>query len=395
MFFFQYFILGGIVPVVSLYLKELPLFSGFMVGVVLSMTSIASVTSPLIAESFADRLISSERLFACAHIINGILLIVFRQYNNFIVIVFLYLLITISLSPTATLLNILVFHRLNKEGEKFGFIRVWGTVGWISMAFFFSYIWLSSGSLKGSPGKLGDVFYIASAVSILLGLFSLTLSPASAGKKSGGSLFLKIKNLPIEGDRKVLFTFFIISTMVSVVDKYYYLGIAPFLKFSGFSERSIMPVISAGLISELIAMFVLYKLLKKYGYRKILSAGITAEFLRFTVFALAPGRWIIAGILLHGLTFTLYSTAAFIFLDSFCSAKTRSTLHLLFSFVVAGGGNLAGNLIGGILMDFSLFLTGNYMVFWIFPAIISGLSFIILNKKIPDENNRGQVAGCT
>jgi predicted MFS family arabinose efflux permease len=136
--------MGGVVPVLSLYLKELPGFTGSKTGFVLSMASIASVTSPLIAQRIADRYISAEKLFSILHLLCGVLLIVFRQQSSFITVTLLYLFLMISLSPTSPLLNVLVFHSLGKEKKKYGFLRVWGTVGWIFMAVFFSYIWLGS-----------------------------------------------------------------------------------------------------------------------------------------------------------------------------------------------------------------------------------------------------------
>ncbi len=64
LYFFEFCIFGGVVPVLSLYLKELPGFTGLKVGFVLSMTSVASITSPLIAQQIADRYISAEKLFS-------------------------------------------------------------------------------------------------------------------------------------------------------------------------------------------------------------------------------------------------------------------------------------------------------------------------------------------
>jgi MFS family permease len=172
----------------------------------------------------------------------------------------------------------------------------------------------------------------------------------------------------------------------SIADKTYFLGIAPFLKFSGFSESSIMPIISIGMVPEIAAMFILYTLIKRFGYKNILSAGIVAHILRFILFIISSessaSYLIIPGILLHGLTFAFYVAVAYIFLDTFCTENTRSTMHLLYAFAVSGTGNSVGNIIGGILMDYSLFLRGNYTLFWLFPALVSAASFIMLRRKI-------------
>lgn len=390
LYFFQFCILGGVVPVLSLYLKELPGFTGAKIGFVLSMTSIASVTSPLIARRIADRYISSEKLYSVLHILCGVLLIVFRQQRNFPSVILVYLFLMISLSPTSPLLNVLVFHSLGKEKAKYGFLRVWGTFGWIFMAVFFSYVWLGSDIIPFKR-EIGDLYYITAFFSFTLGIYSLFLrSEKTENSRSDNKpQKLDIKRTLSGGEGKELLFFLIISMLASIADKTYFLGIAPFLKYSGFPESSIMPSISIGMVPEVAAMFILYRLIKRFGYKNILSAGISAHIIRFVLFIIASETglpWlIIPGIFMHGLTFAFYIAVSYIFLDTFCTDSTRSSMHLLFAFLVSGTGNLAGNLAGGVLMDISLSVKGNYTIFWLFPALVSAYSFLMLRRHISAE----------
>ena len=404
LYFFEFCIFGGVVPVLSLYLKELPGFTGFKVGFVLSMTSIASVTSPLIAQRIADRYISAEKLFSVLHILCGIFIIIFRQQTNFAAVTVIYLLLMISLSPTSPLLNVLVFHSLGKDKTKYGFLRVWGTFGWIFMSAFFSYVWLGSDLLPFEK-QIGDLYYITAFFCLFLGLFSLYASvksrntdsvtndspgnsfrPEYAVKNAGDSVKPEIiKLLKGSGGRELIY-FIIISMLASIADKSYFLGISPFLKFSGFSEHSIMPSISIGMVPEIAAMFILYRFIKKYGYKTVLTAGISAHVIRFILFIAASESGadflIFPGIFMHGFTFAFFIAVSYIFLDNFCSKKTRSSMHLFYAFIVAGTGNLAGNLIGGFLIDLSLLVRGNYTIFWLFPASASVSALLLLRKKI-------------
>ena len=387
LFFFQFCVMGGVVPVLSLYLRELPGFSGFRVGFVLSMTSIAAVTSPLIAQRIADRYISSEKLYSFLHVICGFLIILFRQQTGFALVALLYLFLMICLSPTSTLLNVFVFHSLGENKTKYGFLRVWGTLGWIFMAVFFSCIWLGSDILPFKK-EIGDVYYVTAFFCFFTGFYSMTMAAGNRGKnrlsKRAG---IRLKDTLPEGDeRKELFYFVAISVLASAADKTYFLGISPFLKYSGFAERAIMPSISIGMVPEVAAMFILYRLISKKGYKNILSLGIAAHIIRFALFIAASETGLIClvfpGIFLHGFTFAFFTAVSYIFLDTFCSDETRSSLHLIYAFIVAGTGNLSGNLIGGVLMDLSLAFRGNYTLFWIFPSLVSLSALVLLRKKI-------------
>ena len=389
LYFFQYCIFGGVVPVLSLYLKELPGFSGSMTGIVISMTSIAAVTSPLIAQRVADRFISAEKLFSILHISCGILIIIFRQQTNFAAVTAVYLLLMLSLSPTSPLLNILVFHALGDNKRKYGFLRVWGTFGWIFMAVFFSYVWLGSGILPFEK-SIGDVYYVTAFFCLVQGFYSLSIAaeyPESSSVKKTGKFSLD--SLPRGSKRKELFYFVLISILASIADKSYFLGIAPYLKYSGFPENSIMPSISIGMVPEVAAMFLLYRYINSFGYKNVLAAGISAHILRAVLFVTASETGalylILPGIFLHGFTFAFFVAVSYIFLDTFCTEKTRSSVHLLYAFFVAGTGNLAGNLTGGFLLDISLSVRGNYTLFWVFPLLISSAAFFLLRKYISPE----------
>jgi PPP family 3-phenylpropionic acid transporter len=190
------------------------------------------------------------------------------------------------------------------------------------------------------------------------------------------SLFGKDLSTP---DRRRLYVFFLISLFISVVDKYYYMGLSPYLKYSGVPDKWIMPLISSGNILEIFLMFLLFKILISFGFKKTLAAGAAAEFLRFFIFTFSDSLVpVFSAILIHGATFALFSAAAFIYLDTFCSSKTRTSNHLIYSFVISGGGNLAGNLAAGNIFDFSLSVFGNYSFFWFIPAIISLISFFMI-----------------
>ncbi|MDX9800977.1 MAG: MFS transporter, partial [Spirochaetia bacterium] len=235
--FLQYVVICGVIPVMSLYLKEIPLISGAKVGIILSMSTAAGILSPLITVYIADRYISAEKLFAICNIAASFLLLLLRQQSEFLPVLFIYLFLMMFITPSAALINIMVFNFLGAEGRRFGSIRVWGTLGWIFMSLFFSYVWLGDVFFKNIGKSIGDILYFSSVTALFLGLFSLSIrSEKKEFKKrnTGLSLFGKDPSTP---DRRRLYVFFLISLFISVVDKYYYMGLSPYLKYSGVPDK--------------------------------------------------------------------------------------------------------------------------------------------------------------
>ncbi len=410
----------GVIPVISLYLKGIEGLSGIDVGIILSMATAAAVVAPLVSVYVADRFIRSERLYALCNIVSSVLLFFLRLQNDFLPITVIYLLLMLFLTPATALINIMVFNYLGQDRRRYGGIRVWGTFGWIFMSVFFSYFWLGNAFFSSVSRSMGDILFFSSATAMFLGIYSLSFGrekrltdrvPVLTGtgikkgkteneggeagrrKESGGGLSLFAAGLK-GPDRKRFFIFLFIGFSISVVDKYYYLGLSPFLRQAGIKDAWIMPVISSGNISEIFLMFFLFRIITVFGFKKTLAAGAAAEIIRFTLFAcsekLVP---VLAGILVHGATYALFSAAAFIYLDMYSTERSRTSNHLVYSFIISGGSNLFGNLAGGIILDLSLHEAGNYSFFWAVPAIISLLSLIMVvifiegRKPLFQENN--------
>lgn len=431
--FLQYVVICGVIPVMSLYLKSIEGITGSMVGAILAMATAAAIISPLISVYVADRYIKTERLFSLCNLAASFLLFLLRLQKHFVPLAVVYLLVMLFLTPPSALINIMVFNSLGKEKGRFGSIRVWGTFGWIFMSLFFSYAWLGNLFFKSIDKSVGDILYFSSAVALFLGLYTIfpvrdikrkeaqnaaaepdAVKNAAAlpdgkgietvrgglreeeqssgirGRTAPGGIKAFASSLNA-GERRNFFIFIFISFFISVVDKYYYLGISPFLKKAGIADMWIMPVISSGNIIEIVLMFLLFRIITRYGFRATMAAGIVAQIFRFTVFSFSGSiATLMAGVLVHGATFALFSAAAFIYLDLFSTSNSRTANHLIYSFIISGGGNLAGNLIAGMMLDLSLSCAGSYLFFWAVPAIISLFTLALVVIFIKDTKPQFQ-----
>ena len=369
MMFLQFFIAGAFTPVLSLYLKDTLRFSGFQVGMILSVTAVGSIVAPLVTSLVADRWIRAERLLGVLQLLGGGLLGAFALQTAFLPVTAIYLGYTLINVPTFALTNAIVFHHSPDTRHKFGNIRVWGTIGWIAVAWLFSWFWLRGVGSHAATGRLSDALKLAAVSSILLGLYAFTL-PASGRSSANRGGFLPIASLRVFKNPAIV-RLCIFILLLSFFYRFYFFGTAPFLRAIGFPDSTIMPVMSLGQVPEIFAMGVLAWMLMRFGSRKIILLGLALDLFRYLTAAAGGPHWlVIAGLCVHGLSYTFIYTTASIYLDRCCDTASRTGAHQLFSMITSGVGNFGGNLFCGMVMD--VCTTGqqavNYRVFWLVPS---------------------------
>ncbi|MBW1696995.1 MAG: MFS transporter [Deltaproteobacteria bacterium] len=394
MIFLQYFTLGATVPIFSLYLTRNLLFSGTQAGTIFSMSAVAAFVSPFVGAFIADRLISATRLYALCHLIAGVLMALLSLQRQFELFLFIYLIYMLSFVPTHALSNAIAFHHLPDSQHSFGGIRMWGTIGWIAVAWVFGFFWLQTED-AAVAGRLADALRLSAISSVLLGLYALTL-PVQRIESNRPRRIIPVESFRVMISRNVLVLSFI-SFLISFINRFYYFGTGPFLRQIGFRESVIMPAMSLGQVPEVFAMALLGLLLKHYGLKRVIAMGIFMELLRFSSFAIGqPKLLVLAGICFHGLAFTFFFTTALICLDGYCNESSRAGAHQLFAIITSGFASFCGSLVSGKIMDvFTITENGivDFRAFWVVPAGLSLFALVILvlffhEKKKIEEKNR-------
>lgn len=387
--FFQYFALGSIVPIMTVYLKEYLGFSGSQAGWVLSMTAFSSVTAPLLSSLVAEKSISTERLYTFLHIVAAGLIFALFFQTTFLPVLILWLCYMLLMQPTSSLLNGITFHHVANPKRSFGGIRMWGTIGWIAAAWFFGYFYV-----KGGEGRLSHALLVAAGTGVLLCALSLFI-PVSREEERKRTTFIPKESLAVlrqKGPLLLLITGF----LVSVCDRYYYFAAAPFLYQIGFPESGLMPAMSLGQMSEVAGMALLGVLLTRWNFKKVFALGIIFSAVRFIGLLIGGSKYIaLVGIFFHGLNFALFYGGAFVYLDGLSERKAKTGVQQLFLLATMGLANLAGNSSAGWIMDLLTSPeTGEvfYRRFWMFPLLLCGVAFILIVAFFRDSAQDGQEA---
>ena len=391
MMFLQYFASGATWPIMSLYLTDHLHFSGAQAGVVLAMSCVAAVVSPWAGACVADRIISAERLLAVCHFVAAAMMLALSTQTGFTSVLVLYLAYTLMTGPTVALANAITFHNAPGGNKAFGDIRLWGTVGWIVVAWVFGFLWLRGTGSGVVQGRLPDALKLSAISSVVLGLYTLTL-PKAGRRIQGPVRLIPHESLRIFMKPQILWIA-AASLLVGIVDRYHYFGMAPYLRHLGFSDASIMPSMSVGQMVEVPAMAMLGWMLSRLGIKVTLILGILAEIWRFVAFAWGSSTALVfSGICCHGLAYGFFFTAVYTYIDGHCDKASRTGLHQLFSIITSGLGSLAANLLAGVCMDLFVPASGviRYGWFWLVPAVLSAIGLLVIALAFKDGSRGSQ-----
>ncbi len=349
MMFLQYVIWGAWSPVLSAYLEKIG-FTGVQSGWIYSLLPLGCIIAPFAGGQLADRYVSTEKLMALLHLAGGVVLCVMATttaYSSMATLMFVWALLY---APTLALTNSITFHHLPDAENKFGLVRVFGTLGWIAAGLALTGIRLTWPN--GIPGLGGaDSLWLSGIASFLLAGFSLML-PHTPPAKTGKSPLAFLDALKLMKDPSFAI-FIVIALVVSTELMFYYVLTAPFLQSIGIAPENVPAVMTLAQAAEIGTMLALPWMLRNWGVRKTMAFGIIAWPIRYAIFAYGqPKGLVVAALTLHGICYVCFFVVCFIYVNSVASEDIRASAQAFITIVVLGVGMFLGSLFAGWIQDF-------------------------------------------
>ena len=396
----QWGITGTILTYLPLYLTQSGL-NAEQQGQLMAVTAVGLWFAPLLVGQVADRWLATERYLALSHFVGGVTLsciphatLGFQETNdNFLILLFLVGLYSVAYFPTVALASSLSFRHLSDPQSQFGYVRVWGTVGWMLAGLALS-VWLGQADAllwlrENIPAAAGlwfnlglflewlpspsssDCFRMAAVLSFALSSFCVFL-PHTPPVPQSRRRFAPLEVLKMFQDRT--FTLLIlISFLLSLVVPLYTLQVPKLLEQLGFENEWIPAVMLIGQISEFPALFLLPFFLKRFGLKATFALGMMAWLVRYVFFAFEhPWTLILLGLALHGVCHVFLIIVIQLFVDSRCKPDVRASAQNLFTFVTMGVGMPLGSIIGGKLGQWWFDIDSgrtNYLGLFSLPAV--------------------------
>jgi hypothetical protein len=300
-------------------------------------SAVAAFISPLIFGAMADRQVSPVKVLrglslATAAAMTLASTAIKLEWNPWVVLALIQLHALCS-APTFSIASTIVFARLADSQKEFGPIRAMATLGWMGGCWVVSALGADTSALAGYSGAVAWV--LAAGFTFVLPELE---TPKSAEhltwhERLGLDALTLLKN----PDHRVVY---LTAALFCIPLAGFYPFAPPHLRALGLQHTSAW--MTLGQVTEVIAMFSLGTLLLRWRLKWIFACGLAFGVARFSLSALNGKLWVLAGVLLHGASYTLVLTTAQIYLDQRVDATWRARGQALLSLMNGGAGNLLG-----------------------------------------------------
>ena len=339
------------------------------------------------AGMIADRFIASQKLMAIMHFASSVVLFLIpsqlhaHHQGLFLFLLFLH---NMFYLPTTALTNNISFRNLATNNAKaYAYVRVFGTVGFMGAGVFIGQLGFSAST---------SVFYVTAIVSLVQGVYSLTLPntpPLAKGATISWKDFLYADAFKMFTNKSFL-VFMICSVIVFVPQAAYQSFLSLFLSVKGF--QNIATIITIGPVSEIFVLLLLPFLLTRLGFKNIFLLGTLLWVIRLCLFSFtatsSATALIIFGIVLHGACWDFFFTTGEIYTDRKAGPAVKARAQGMYKVFTQGigwaiGGYLAGNIFNNTVTKEGTAALPQWQIFWLYPAVVAlfvGLIFLFFFK---------------
>jgi MFS transporter, PPP family, 3-phenylpropionic acid transporter len=357
LFWFVYMGSVGIVlPYYSLYLKENAGLSGTELGWVLAILPLVSIVVQPFWGQVADRTGARSRIVAFLSIGSALGYLALAAATGFWAI----LLATAALAffGTAVLpITVSVSLAILRDAgpHAFGFVRVWGTIGYFVLIVSFPWILgryrtvggiVETQGVASEPG-LGIMFIVTAVLTVaaaLIGLFLPREGVVSSRAARGDWRLLLASNAYIR------FLFFSFAAYLLSQGPMWLFPL--FVRSRGGDIETIRTMWVYMLIAEIPLVLASGSGLQRLGARGLLGVGVFVGGLRWLLCAFVDDLQLLSLVqTLHGVTVVGLLMGGPLYLDVVAPEKLRSTAQAVLSMVGVGIAGIVSNLGSGWLLD--------------------------------------------
>nr|WP_084406950.1 nucleoside permease [Pedobacter panaciterrae] len=359
--FLQFFIWGSWLITIGVYWFQNKRWSGSEFGAIFSTMGISAIFMPALMGIISDRFINAEKLYGILHILGAISLFSLPLVDNPTTFFWVILINMFFYMPTLSL-SITVAYSALKNAQKdvvkdYPPIRIWGTIGFIAA------LWVVS--LSGNEAS-SNQFYIASAVSLALGIYAFTLPkcPPLSNKVDSKSFVdaLGLRAFTLFRQKKFAVFFFFsmfLGAALQLTNAYGDTFLHDFKNIPEYENLLAVKypaiIMSISQISETLFILAIPFFLRKFGIKYVMLLSMLAWVLRFGLFAFADpagGLWmIILSCIVYGMAFDFFNISGSLFMETQIDASIRGSAQGLFMMMVNGFGALFGSFTSGLIID--------------------------------------------
>jgi len=374
-YFFYFAFVGAISPFWGLYLKSLE-FNAFQIGVLMSLLQVMRIFAPNIWGWFADH---TGKRVVIVQIAASLSLVAY--IGVFFGTSFWWLFAVMSLmsffwSASLPLVEATTLSHLGNRTEKYGRIRLWGSVGFILAVVGLGYI------LDFAPIR----FLLWAILGMMLGLALLARHIPEAQVMPHSSDDLPVWQII---KQPAVMAFFAASFFNAAAHGPYYIFYSIYLVDHGYSKSSVGWLWALGVISEILIFLWMPRLMRHFSLRQILLTSLALGVLRFLIigWGITSVGLVLFAQILHAATFGSFQAAGIEVIHRLFRGKHQAKGQALNNSLSFGAGGTLGGLYAGYTWD----TLGPQITFTIaaaFAAIAFLLMYWKLGPQVIDNNQK-------
>lgn len=373
--FLQYFIWGSWYVSMGSYIGGVLKFSGAEIGLAYGAFAIGAMIAPFFVGLIADRYFASEKLLGVLGLLGGVVLFVLARATTFASFYWLLILYCATYTPTLALGNSLSLHQLRDAKRWFPRVKTLSAVGWIAGGLSVSALGFENDHRQ---------FYLAAVLSVVFGLFAITL-PHTPPKKVGADVSLgEILGLDaLALLKKPSFAIFIACMFLICIPLYFYfVNLHIYLGELNWTNAAAKMTLAQ--VSDVVFLFVLPFMLRTLGYKWTIAIGILAWAGRYFFLARSVNAaeviqtgFIFAAILLHGVCYDFLFIAGQLYVDDEANERMRGAAQGFIAFILWGVGAFVGTALAGQVQGNNTMTTPagtiahNWSAIWMTPALLA------------------------
>ena len=367
--YFLYFgVLGIFLPFFNLYCYHLG-FSGFRIGILSAVRSVALVLFPVIWGALADRLNARRPIYILCCFCSALIWMLYLFTVDFRVMLAITIFYGMFFSPIISFLEAFTMDILGKEKKSYGRIRVWGSISFIAVVL--------------ALGKIIDLYSVEIIVVLILA-GSLMLSVIST--QVPGIQVAQKKRLPRGTksllDRHVL-VFLFCAFLMLVSHGAYYGFFSIHLENLGFGSTFIGLTWAWASAAEILVMLRSDQIFSRFSIKTVLIFSFMVAALRWFVLSFVQSTAaILLSQVLHAVTYGTFHIASILYIDRLAPDKAKTMGQAVNNATSYGLGLMVGFFLNGYLYE----ITGSFVLFMISSliALSGGLifwGFCLLDRK--------------
>lgn len=338
-YFFYFAFIGAFFPYFTLYLKSLA-FSAWDIGVLMSLMQVMRLLAPNLWGWLADRLGTKTPIVRGAALMSifGFSCFFFTQsFAGFFVGMAL---MAFFWSASLPLVEALTFSHLGTQANRYGSVRLWGSVGFIVAVLGLGWL------LDRLP--LATTLWVS--LVILGGILACAMALPEKREERHETDRLPIGDILRRREVKALFAacFFMAASHGAL-----YVFYSIYLVEHGYSTTMVGFLWTLGVLAEIMVFLYLPRLLHIFHLRTILLFSFFCAVARFLMIGWGV-EWlaiVLLAQLLHAATFGAFHAASVAAINGWFAGRHQARGQALYGSISFGAGGMMGGMLSGWLWD--------------------------------------------